>query len=100
MAIKPSAALSKYIGDVTREGVELVDVLLNIARGSAHDKIRLEATAMLMDRFAGKPLAVVETVIVQHSHIQNPERIVNLDENQLEALAALGVTGGTQRPAN
>jgi hypothetical protein len=88
--VSASAALSRYIGEKTNDGQELVDILINVAKGSTSDKIKLEATGMLMDRFAGKPLAVVETTVNTNT-IPTPEKIITMSEAQLEALAELGI---------
>ena len=88
--VSASVALSKYIGERTGDGIELVDILLTVAKGGASDRIRLEATGMLLDRFAGKPLAVMETT-VHTVKVPSPEKIVRMTEEQLLALAELGI---------
>lgn len=85
-----SSALSNYIGKLTGDGEELVNLLLTIARGSAPDRIRLEALDMLMDRFAGKAPLVVEATLSPGPTHQMTARMIEMSESQLEALALLG----------
>lgn len=94
--ISGASALAGYIGKLTGDGEELVHILLSVARGSAPDKIRLEAVDMLMDRFAGKPNQTIEATITDGPAVALTGRMKALDEAQLEALASLGL----EEPAN
>ncbi len=85
-----SSALSNYIGKLTGDGEELVNLLLTIARGSAPDRIRLEALDMLMDRFAGKAPVTIEATLAPGPTHQMMGRMQEMTESQLEALALLG----------
>lgn len=96
--LSAASALSQYIGAHTRDGEELVNLLLDIARGSAPDKIRLEALEMLFDRFAGKPLAVIEAHVTPGGAPERLHKMSEMSREQLEALSVIGLLPNGKPP--
>jgi hypothetical protein len=94
---KASAAVAKLIREKTQDCAELVDLVLNVARGLEDgmddSKSRAWAIGWLSDRALGKAPLVIET----HSENETPAiKAPAVTAAQLEALAQLDIDGGLE----
>lgn len=99
-----SARLARAIADATDDGRELWEAVLDVLRKADATspqwaRVKLEAAAMLLDRAAGKPQAMLEITRVDETGPTIDDVIASLSPEQIALLESLGEKNEDDAPS-